>query len=143
MPKKKIVVPTLLSIDENGIIEPPEKFEIEGIVYSRVKQQIIIHLCPYVPYDIIDERSVYSTLLMHLPWTINGEINLLLRHVKAVDALKSKTDRIATICKENNKRRRKIKRHSETINTTNTKLYRTQVIRIRRQKENKYADRGA
>ena len=86
---KKLEQVQLLILDEHGIVSPPNKFIINEIVFKLSKTQIIVNLCPYVPYDEQDERSAYSTLLMHFPWPAEGEINLLRGHRTAVEALRS------------------------------------------------------
>ena len=86
---KKLEQVQLLILDEHGIVSPPNKFIINEIVFKLSKTQIIVNLCPYVPYDEQDERIAYSTLLMHFPWPAEGEINLLRGHRTAVEALRS------------------------------------------------------
>lgn len=47
----------------------------------------MINLCPYIPFDKTDEQSCYATLLLHVPWTSEGEDGLLGEKSSAVSML--------------------------------------------------------
>ena len=78
--KKVYPAPALLRIDDRGIIistSKNHKFMINSTVYTRLRKDCVINLCPYVPVNDSDERSCYSTLLVHIPWPSGGEEELL------------------------------------------------------------------
>ena len=62
--------PSLLHVDDGGIIISTlknHKFMIQNTVYTRLRKDCVVNLCPYVPVNDSDERSCYSTLLVHIP----------------------------------------------------------------------------
>lgn len=88
--KKKILAPPLLTVDVNGVItltSHTKKFSIGEYVFTRLRKDCVVNLCPHVPIDGTDERSCYSTLLIHIPWPIEGESNILLGFSSSVECL--------------------------------------------------------
>ena len=86
----KLSPPPLLIVNSDGIIalsSTSRKFMIMDIVYTRLRKDCVVNLCPYVPLNDMDERSCYSTLLIHIPWPIEGEDNILRGYKSAVDCL--------------------------------------------------------
>ena len=72
--------PPLLVIDKYGIIlksSGTNKFKINETIYTRLRKDTVVNLCPYVPINHCDEVSCYSNLLMHLPWPMDGELSLI------------------------------------------------------------------
>ena len=49
----------------------------------------VLSLCPYLTYDLEDERSAYAILLMHRVWENGDEANILPAGSTAVDYLRS------------------------------------------------------
>ena len=86
----KLSPPPLLIVNSDGIIalsSTSRKFMIMDIVYTRLRKDCVVNLCPYVPLNDMDERSCYSTLLIHITWPIEGEDNILRGYKSAVDCL--------------------------------------------------------
>ena len=60
-----------------------ENFTLEvdnqKIAFTRYKvgEQRVLVLNPYFTVNMADERACFSTLLLHLPWNIDGEMGLL------------------------------------------------------------------
>ena len=78
--KSKLKTPPILLVNEDGSIIlkiQTKKFIVLETVYTRYRKDVIINQCPYIPLNETDERSCYSTLLLHTIWPIEGEINLL------------------------------------------------------------------
>ena len=48
------------------------------IIYTLKKRPIVINLSPHIPYDLTNEISCHSILLMHFPWSLQGEAALVL-----------------------------------------------------------------
>jgi hypothetical protein len=65
-----------------------KKFIVHDTVYTRYRKDCIINQCPYVPLNDSDERSCYSTLLLHTIWPIEGEANILHSFQNAVECLR-------------------------------------------------------
>jgi PIF1-like helicase len=89
--RTKLKLPPLLKVDNDGIIvltKHTRKFVVHDTVYTRYRKDCIINQCPYVPLNDSDERSCYSTLLLHTIWPIEGEINMLHGLDTAVDCLR-------------------------------------------------------
>ena len=82
----------LLEIDEAGQVmntcANSQRFRINNILFRRRKQNAVINLCPYIPADKTDETSCYATLLLHVPWPIEGESLILCNEPSAVCRLK-------------------------------------------------------
>jgi hypothetical protein len=88
--KKVYPAPLLLKIDNRGTIIPTSnnnKFMINSTVYTRLRKDCVVNLCPYVPVNDSDERSCYSTLLVHIPWPCGGEEEILRDYDSAVECL--------------------------------------------------------
>jgi hypothetical protein len=51
---------------------------VDSIIYTLKKKPIVINLSPHIPYDLTNETSCYSILLMHHPWPKDGETGLVL-----------------------------------------------------------------
>jgi hypothetical protein len=88
--KKKLKQPPLLAVNDDGRIiltKNTKKFIVRETVYTRYRQDCVVNQCPYVPLDDSDERSCYSTLLLHTIWPIEGEINVLHGLHSAVECL--------------------------------------------------------
>ncbi len=49
---------------------------------------------------LLMKKSAYSTLLMHVPWPSDGEIDLLLGFSTAIDALRSKIHELPHYAKQ-------------------------------------------
>jgi hypothetical protein len=78
--KTNLTCPPLLVLDKWGIITKSTgtaKFQINGTIYTRLRKETVVNLCPYVPINHCDEGSCYSNILMHLPWPSDGEVNLI------------------------------------------------------------------
>ena len=60
---------------------------IQNTVYTRLRKDCVVNLCPYVPVNDSDERSCYSTLLVHIPWPWGGEEEILRGYESAVECL--------------------------------------------------------
>ena len=60
---------------------------IQNTVYTRLRKDCVVNLCPYVPVNDGDERSCYSTLLVHIPWPWGGEEEILRGYESAVECL--------------------------------------------------------
>ena len=74
--KSKVKCPPLLTLDKYGIITNSvgtNKFIINGMIYTRLRKDTVVNLCPYVPINHCDEVSCFSNILMHLPWPLGGE----------------------------------------------------------------------
>lgn len=54
-------------------ISGTNKFIVDGTVYTRLRIDSVVNLCPYVPINHCDEVSCYSNMLLHLPWLLAGE----------------------------------------------------------------------
>jgi len=65
--------------ETSGIIIDPiiQKFRTTNYVFTKYAINRIINLCPSIPIDYKNERSVYSTLILHCPYPMGGEINIL------------------------------------------------------------------
>ena len=82
--------PPLLIVNSDGIIAlsfSSRKFMIMDIVYARLRKDCVVNLCPYVPLNDMDERSCYFTLLIHIPWPIEGDDFISRGYKSAVDCL--------------------------------------------------------
>ena len=55
---------------------------MDNIIYI-----IVINLSPHIPYDLTNEISCHSILLMHYPWPMHGELGLVLS--EAIDSVKN------------------------------------------------------
>jgi 23S rRNA pseudoU1915 N3-methylase RlmH len=89
--KSKCRTPPLFKVDEDGIInltKHTQKFIVHDTVYTRYRKDCIINQCPYVPLNDSDERSCYSTLLLHTIWPTEGEANILHSCQNAVECLR-------------------------------------------------------
>lgn len=75
--KKQFLEPShLITLDDAGSVinnGNSDKFSIGNIVYTRRKKNAVINLCPYIPTDMTDETSCYAILLLHVPWSQEGE----------------------------------------------------------------------
>ena len=70
-----------------------KKFIIDKLVFTKRRHPAVIGLCPYIPVDDADDRSAYSTLLLHVPWPAAGESAILVGHDNVQEALEAaKTD---------------------------------------------------
>jgi hypothetical protein len=88
---KVLEEPPYLKLDPNGVIirsSENGKFQIGNIVYTSVRKLNVVNLCPFVPLSYNDERSCYSTLLVHSVWPMQGEDGLLCQSKTAVDRLR-------------------------------------------------------
>ena len=86
----KLLCPPLLILNSDGIIilsAASRKFMIKDFVYTRLRKDCVLNLCPYVPLNDKDERSCYSTLLIHIPWPLGGEEDILRGYNSAVQCL--------------------------------------------------------
>ena len=84
--------PPLLELDSEGIIilkSSTKKFMVDEIVFTRTKKDCVINLCPHIPVNDNDERSCYSTLLLHTPWPIEGEQSILRSFSSAIECLRA------------------------------------------------------
>ena len=78
--KSNVKGPPLLVLDKYGIIvnsSGTNKFIVDRAVYTRLRKDTVVNLCPYVPINHCDEVSCYSNILMHLPWPLAGELCLI------------------------------------------------------------------
>jgi hypothetical protein len=51
-----------------------------------------VNTCPFIPIDNNDENSAYATLLLHTPWSCNGENALIVGYDTAVAKLSAQCD---------------------------------------------------
>jgi len=77
--------PPLFELDDNGMLNSLDvrKFKLNSkdgkaryILIPR-KKPIVLNLTPFVPVDGRNERSCFSSLLLHVPWPRKGEKCLL------------------------------------------------------------------
>ena len=86
--KNLVTAPPLLKLDTTGkILDAPTKFRVDNIIYILKKRPIVINLSPHIPYDLTNEISCHSILLMHYPWPMHGEMGLVLS--EAIDSVKN------------------------------------------------------
>jgi DNA replication protein DnaC len=88
---KKLDSPPLLIMDDIGIIqlnEKTKKFQVDNMIYTRLRKNSIVNVCPYVPFNLEEEKSCYSTLLIHTAWPMEGEKCLLLDCDSSIQRLK-------------------------------------------------------
>jgi PIF1-like helicase len=86
--KTKLLLPPLLVVNESGIIDltlETKKFIVRETVYTRLRKDCVVNLCPHVPINESDERSCYASLLIHIPWPIEGERYILQGYATAVE----------------------------------------------------------
>ena len=77
--KQQVTAPPLLKLHTTGtILDAPNKFRVDSIIYTLKKRPIVINLSPHIPYDLTNEISCHSILLMHYPWPMDGEVGLVL-----------------------------------------------------------------
>lgn len=82
--------PPLLVVNSDGLINDSvgtTKFVVGDIVFTRLRKDCVVNLCPYVPVNDSDERSCYSTILVHIPWPSEGEDHILRGYASAVECL--------------------------------------------------------
>ena len=82
--------PSLITINDKGIVNTTkeiQKFIVGDNVYTKLRKDAVVNLCPYIPLDPNDERSCYSIILMHTVWPIEGERNLLSKSLSATERL--------------------------------------------------------
>lgn len=80
--------PPLLELDKTGKpTNAPKTFKVGDVVFSLKKQPVVVNLTPHIPLDYTEERSCYAVLLLHYPWPLAGEADLLHPYSTAVDAL--------------------------------------------------------
>jgi hypothetical protein len=61
----------------SGIINNgPQQFSVNGLQYNKLRKPAIVSTCPFIPVDNNDESSAYSTLLLHTPWSYDGEAQI-------------------------------------------------------------------
>ena len=76
--KQVVPFPSLLKLHPTGeIIDAPNKFRVDSIVFTLKKRPVVINFSPHIPYDPTNERSCFSILLMHYPWPNDGEMAIL------------------------------------------------------------------
>ena len=78
--KSNVKGPPLLVLDKYGIIvnsSGTNKFIVDRALYTRLRKDTVVNLCPYVPINHCDEVSCFSNILMHLPWPLAGELRLI------------------------------------------------------------------
>jgi PIF1-like helicase len=80
------------------IINGPQKFLLNGLLYSKLARPVIVNVSPYVPIDNSDEKSAYATILLHTPWPIDGEEMIMHPEGTAVAKLQNyiSTDQLPT-----------------------------------------------
>jgi hypothetical protein len=72
----------------SGIINNgPQQFSVNGLQYNKLRKPAIVSTCPFIPVDNNDESSAYSTLLLHTPWSYDGEAQITNTNTTAVDIL--------------------------------------------------------
>jgi hypothetical protein len=89
--KRKLDSPPLLTMDDFGIIQlsdKTKKFQVNDMIYTRLRKNTIVNVCPYVPLNSEEEKSCYCTLLIHTPWPMEGEKCLLLDCDSSIQRLK-------------------------------------------------------
>jgi ATP-dependent DNA helicase PIF1 len=86
----KFPAPPLLQVNSDGVIKDmsnSEKFCVQDMLFTRMKRDCVVNLCPHIPVNDSDERSCYSTLLVHIPWPSGGEKDILGGFKTAVECL--------------------------------------------------------
>jgi len=77
--KQQVTAPPLLKLHKTGcILDAPTKFRVDSIIYTLKRRPCVINLSPHIPYDLTNEISCHSILLMHYPWPMHGEVGLVL-----------------------------------------------------------------
>lgn len=70
--------PPLLQMD--GLYlndDAPKSFQVGFYRFNKVKKRYVLHLTPYIPFDIEDDRSAFMLLLLHLPWPNGDESKII------------------------------------------------------------------
>jgi len=67
--------------DETGLINNKDskynKFKTTNFIFTKYRKCWIINLSPKIPIDYSDNRSLYSTLILHCPYPKGGEDNFI------------------------------------------------------------------
>jgi len=67
--------------DETGLVNNTDpkynKFKTTNYMFTKYRKVWIINLSPKIPVDYADERSLYSTLILHCPYPKGGEENIV------------------------------------------------------------------
>jgi hypothetical protein len=74
--------------DDTGLVNnipPIQKFRTNNFVFTKYRKNWIINLCPKIPIDYNNERSVYSTLILHCPYPLGGEKNLIIKNKSIIE----------------------------------------------------------
>ena len=75
-------------MDDSGVINltsETKKFRVQDSLYTRLRKNCVVNLCPHVTINDSDERSCYLSPLIHIPRPIEGEINILQGYDTAVE----------------------------------------------------------
>jgi hypothetical protein len=67
----------------------PKKFRTDFFIFTKYKRDLVINLCPSIPVNYEEERSVMSTLILHVPFPFGGEKNILLNNQSVFDVYQS------------------------------------------------------
>lgn len=79
--------PPLLKLDKQGhITNAPDNFQIGTTRYTLKNKAAIVNLSPHIAIDAFEEKSCYSTILLHYPWPLEGEQYILAPYSSAVQA---------------------------------------------------------
>jgi len=65
-----------------------DRFEVNECRFSKYNKKLVVSLSPFIPFDVANERSAYSLLLLHSRWPSGIESEILPPDSCAVDQLK-------------------------------------------------------
>jgi hypothetical protein len=91
-PKKIWTAPPLLEM--NGLFltdECPSSFQIGEYQFNKQSTMSVIHLSPYIPFDLSNEQCAFMLLLLYLPWNEGSELSILPSDVNSVAHLENLT----------------------------------------------------
>jgi hypothetical protein len=94
--KKNKQPPQLIIDSTTGFVLPTKddqttapSFLLNGQWYSAHRKLHVVQIRPYVPLNVDDETSAFSTLLLHTIWPPSGEDGILFPGMTAVETLKT------------------------------------------------------
>ena len=85
--KETVAQPDLIHLDDKGFIANPHRFCIDGTVFTVNRRKSVINMSPFRPVDLGDENFCRATLLLHVPWPLDGEDAIVSPTSSAVETL--------------------------------------------------------
>jgi hypothetical protein len=85
--KETVAQPDLILLDDKGFIANPHRFCIDGMVFTVNRRKTVINMSPFRPVDLGDEKFCRATLLLHVPWPLDGEDAIVSSSSSAVETL--------------------------------------------------------